>query len=154
MITSVSNPAVKETALLQTKTKARRESGLFAVEGLRLVREVPKEDVARAFATADLVIARAGASTCFELAAVGKPALLIPLPSALRNHQHFNAEAFVAAGAADEGKQDEITPRAIANYILNKVSHPHILMRMAERMKSLATPEAAQRVADLVERTI
>ena len=113
-----------------------------------------EHEMARAFATADLVIARAGASTCFELAAVGKPALLIPLPSALRNHQHFNAEAFVAAGAADEGKQDEITPRAIANYILNRASHPHILMRMAERMKSLATPDAAQRVADLVERTI
>jgi len=111
-----------------------------------------EHEMARAFATADLVIARAGASTCFELARVGKPALLIPLPSALRNHQHYNAEAFVAAGAADEGKQDELTPRALANYILNKIEHPHQLMRMTERMRALATPDAARQVADLVER--
>ncbi len=109
-------------------------------------------EMPRAFATADLVIARAGASTCFELACTGKPAFLIPLPTALRNHQHYNAEAFVAAGAADEGKQDEITPRALANYIINRVEHPHVLMRMAERMKSLATPDAAKKLADLVER--
>ena len=128
--------------------------GRYVAAGIQSRVNAFEHEMARAFATADLVIARAGASTCFELAAVGKPALLIPLPSALRNHQHFNAEAFVAAGAADEGKQDEITPRAIANYILNKVSHPHVLMRMAERMKSLATPDAAQRVADLVEKTI
>ncbi len=128
--------------------------GRYVAAGIQSRVNAFEHEMARAFATADLVIARAGASTCFELAAVGKPALLIPLPSALRNHQHFNAEAFVAAGAADEGKQDEITPRAIANYILNRVSHPHVLMRMAERMKSLATPDAAQRVADLVERTI
>ena len=111
-----------------------------------------EHEMARAFATADLVIARAGASTCFELSSVGKPAFLIPLPSALRNHQHFNAEAFVEAGAADEGKQDEITPRGLANYILNRAQHPHILLRMAERMKAMATPDAAKRVADLVER--
>ena len=69
MITSVSNPAVKETALLQTKTKARRESGLFAVEGLRLVREVPKEDVARAFATEAFASSEEGVSLCMRLSA-------------------------------------------------------------------------------------
>ena len=110
--------------------------------------------MARAFATADLVIARAGASTCFELARVGKPAILIPLPSAMRNHQHYNAEAFVAVGAADEGKQDELTPRSLANYILNKAEHPYLLMRMAERMRSMSVPDAARRVADLVERSV
>ena len=113
-----------------------------------------EHDMARAFATADLVIARAGASTCFELARVGKPAILIPLPSAMRNHQHYNAEAFVAVGAADEGKQDELTPRSLANYILNKAEHPYLLMRMAERMRSMSVPDAARRVADLVERSV
>ena len=53
-----------------------------------------ESEMADAFASADIVVARAGASTCFELAACGKPALLIPLPSAVRNHQHFNADAF------------------------------------------------------------
>lgn len=111
-----------------------------------------EHEMANAFATADLVIARAGASTCFELAAAGKPAFLIPLPSSMRNHQHYNADSFVSAGAADEGHQDVLTPRTLANYILNKVAHPEALAKMSERMKSLAKPDAAKRVADLVEK--
>ena len=51
----------------------------------------------RAYASADLVICRAGASTCFELCLLGKAALLIPLPTAVRNHQHANAAALVKA---------------------------------------------------------
>lgn len=125
--------------------------GRYAAAGISSRVNAFEHEMARAFASADLVIARAGASTCFELARAGKPAFLIPLPSALRNHQHFNAEAFVAAGAADEGKQDEITPRAIANYILNKIEHPHLLMKMAECMRAMSVPDAAGRVADLVE---
>ena len=69
MITSVSNPAVKETVLLQTKAKARRESGLFVVEGLRLVREVPPEDVVRAFAAEGFAASEEGAALCERLGA-------------------------------------------------------------------------------------
>ena len=112
-----------------------------------------EREMARAFASADLVIARAGASTCFELAACAKPALLIPLPSALRNHQHFNAEAFAAAGAADEGIQDRLTARQLARYILERIDNPARLAAMASRMRALAVPNAASRVADLVETT-
>ena len=110
-----------------------------------------ENEMANAFATADLVVARAGASTCFELAACGKPSLLIPLPSALRDHQHHNAEAFAAKGAADEGIQAKLTPDAVCRYILDRYDHPEKLARMSERMRSLATPDAAARVADLVE---
>ena len=104
-----------------------------------------------AFASADLVIARAGASTCFELAACGKPSLLIPLPSAMRNHQHLNAEAFAAKGAADEGVQDKLSPRQLCRYLLQHYDHPERLATMREKMRALATPDAAARVADLVE---
>ncbi len=69
MITSVSNPAVKETVLLQTKAKARRESGLFVVEGLRLVREVPPEDVVRAFAAEGFAASEEGTALCERLGA-------------------------------------------------------------------------------------
>ena len=110
-----------------------------------------EHEMGRAFATADLVIARAGASTCFELALVGKPAFFIPLPSALRNHQHFNALSFVKAGGADEGIQDSLTPRALANYILHKILHPEELAQRALAMRLAATPDAAAKVADLVE---
>ena len=108
-----------------------------------------EREMADAFASADIVIARAGASTCFELAACGKPALLIPLPTAMRNHQHYNAEAFAASGAADEGFQAKLSPRQICRYLLDKYDHPERLKTMSERMRMLATPDAAAKVADL-----
>ena len=112
-----------------------------------------EREMGQAFATADMVVARAGASTCFELARVGKPAFFIPLPSAVRDHQHFNAQAFVQAGAADEGIQESLTPRALANYILHKIDHPEELAKKASAMKALSVPDAAAKVADLLERT-
>ena len=108
-------------------------------------------EMGRAFATASMVVARAGASTCFELARVGKPAFFIPLPSALRDHQHFNAQAFVQAGAADEGIQAALTPRALANYVLHKITHPEELSKKAAAMLAMAVPDAASKVADLIE---
>lgn len=112
-----------------------------------------EQNMADAFASADIVIARAGASTCFELATCGKPAILVPLPSATRNHQHFNAAAFVSKGAADEGVQEKLTPKQLCRYLLDKYDHPEKLLAMAAKARGLAIPDAAARVADLVERT-
>ena len=108
-------------------------------------------EMADAFASADIVISRAGASTCFELAACGKPAFLIPLPTAMRDHQHFNADAFAASGAADEGVQANLSPRQICRYLLGKYDHPESLEAMRGKMLALAAPDAAVKVADLVE---
>ena len=107
--------------------------------------------MADAFKTADVVVARAGASTCFELAACAKGAFLIPLPTALRNHQHFNAEAFVAVGAADEGIQSELAANQLCRYLLQKYDHPEKLAEMSGKMRALATPDAATKVAELIE---
>ena len=109
-----------------------------------------EREMANAFASADLVVARAGASTCFELAACGKPVLFIPLPSAMRDHQHYNAEAFAAKGAADEGFQDKLTPRSLARYLNNIINDRMRLEKMSEKMRALSTPDAARRVADLI----
>ncbi len=124
----------------------------YAAAGIPARVQAFEHEMGRAFATADIVIARAGASTCFELALLGKPAFFIPLPGALRNHQHFNAMSFVKAGGADEGNQDELTPRALANYIAHKMQHPEELAVKAAAMKSSATPDAAANVADLLEK--
>ena len=70
----------------------------------------------------------------------------------MRNHQHFNAAAFTAKQAAAEGIQDELTPRALSNWLLHKAENRDSLAKMAEGMRALARPEAADRVADLVER--
>ncbi len=123
----------------------------YALRGIDARVHAFEREMGRAFATADVVIARAGASTCFELALVGKPTMFIPLPSALRNHQHFNAEAFVKAGAAFEGRQESLTPRSIANWILQKIDHPEALDPLKDGMHRMATPDAAARVADIVQ---
>lgn len=133
--------AADEQAVLAKYAKAALPSRVHAFE----------REMANAFASADIVVARAGASTCFELAACGKAALLIPLPSAMRNHQHFNAEAFVAKGAADEGIQAKLSPRQLCRYLLDKYDRPSRLAEMAAKIKALATPEAAAKVADIVE---
>ncbi len=111
-----------------------------------------EHEMGRAFATADVVVARAGASTCFELALTGKPAFLIPLPTAMRNHQHYNAAAFAERQAAAEGRQDELTPRSLANWLLHKAENRYSLAEMSRRISALAVPDAAAKVADLVER--
>ena len=133
---------VKDETLVMTEyTKVALPARVHAFES----------EMANAFASADIVVARAGASTCFELAACGKPAFLIPLPTAMRNHQHFNADAFAAKGAADEGLQAQLAAKQICRYLLEKYDHPDHLVRMAEKMKTLATPDAVAKVADLVE---
>jgi len=135
------------------QTGAADESAIAAIyssKGISARVNAFEREMGRAFATADVVVARAGASTCFELARVGKPAFFIPLPSAVRNHQHFNADAFARNGAASEGRQDSLTPRAIANWILHKIEHPEALEKIAEKMRAMATPDAAARVADIV----
>ena len=136
----------------QTGVKDEGEvMGAYAAAGVPARVHAFEDEMANAFASADVVIARAGASTCFELAACGKPALLIPLPSAVRDHQHFNAEAFAAAGAADEGVQAKLTASSVCRYLRHKAEHPESLAARTAKMKALATPDAAARVAALIE---
>ncbi len=126
----------------------------YAAAGLMSRVQAFEREMASAFASADIVVARAGASTCFELAMCGKPALLIPLPTSMRDHQHYNAQAFVRGHAADEGIQAELTGRSIERYIMHKVKHPEELARMSSAMKVIgerSVAGAAGRVADLVE---
>lgn len=110
-----------------------------------------EKDMAGAFATADVVVARAGASTCFELSACAKPAFLIPLPSAARDHQTRNADVFVAKGAAGEGIQAKLTSVAVCQWLLDKYDRPDRLAAMSANMRKLSVPDAAARVAEMVE---
>jgi UDP-N-acetylglucosamine--N-acetylmuramyl-(pentapeptide) pyrophosphoryl-undecaprenol N-acetylglucosamine transferase len=108
-------------------------------------------EMGRAYASADLVIARAGASTCFELCLLGKPALLIPLPTAMRDHQRLNAAALVRTGGADAAIQSELTGRTIMRYILNKKNNPGRLSAMSQALAALSPKDATQRVAQVLE---
>lgn len=149
----LANRGRKLYVIHQTGVKDEAEiSRSYAAAGVLARVNAFEHEMGRAFATANVVIARAGASTCFELALTGKPAFLLPLPSALRNHQHYNAAAFAAKQAVAEGKQEDITPRSLANWLLRRAEHPELLAKMSARILGLAYPDAAARVADLVER--
>ncbi|MGE0132136.1 MAG: undecaprenyldiphospho-muramoylpentapeptide beta-N-acetylglucosaminyltransferase [Blastocatellales bacterium] len=104
------------------------------------------------FARADLVISRAGATTVAELAAAGKPAIMIPFPFAADDHQRKNAEAIERAGAGRMILQAELTHERLAKELLWLVRDPQQLNRMAEASRSLGHPDAAKRVVDLAMR--
>lgn len=108
-------------------------------------------DIAERLARASLVIARAGASTVAELAVSGRPAILVPLPDAIDDHQSANAHALTAAGAAWVIAQSALTPAALGTTIAGLLESPEALTRAAEAAVGMARPEAAIRLAELVE---
>ncbi|MCX8145965.1 MAG: undecaprenyldiphospho-muramoylpentapeptide beta-N-acetylglucosaminyltransferase [Azovibrio sp.] len=104
------------------------------------------DDMAGAYAWADLVICRAGALTVAELAAVGVPAILVPYPHAVDDHQTGNARFLTLAGGAFLLPQAELTPEAVA--LIGNYSR-HQLREMAEKARALAKPDAARAVAQV-----
>ncbi len=100
-----------------------------------------------------LVIARAGASTIAELTAAGRPAILVPLPSATDDHQTYNAREMARAGGARMIAQAKFTPVELAKQMQKLGLEPAALAKAAERAKSAGRPDAARDLADLVERT-
>jgi UDP-N-acetylglucosamine--N-acetylmuramyl-(pentapeptide) pyrophosphoryl-undecaprenol N-acetylglucosamine transferase len=108
------------------------------------------EDMAAAYRFADLVVSRAGASTIFELAATGRPAILIPYPHAANRHQEMNAMALVRSGAADMVRQDSLTAGVLAQRIEAYMDDPKPLKAMGERAREMAREHAAEQIVDLL----
>lgn len=108
-------------------------------------------DIFTEFAKADLVICRAGATTCAELAAAGKASIMIPLPTAADDHQRKNAEAMRAAGAARMILQSELSGHSLAQAILELASSLEEITKMEKAARKMAKPDAAERTADLIE---
>ncbi|HUY82182.1 MAG TPA: undecaprenyldiphospho-muramoylpentapeptide beta-N-acetylglucosaminyltransferase [Acidobacteriaceae bacterium] len=112
------------------------------------------DDMPRRFEAADLVLARSGASTVAELAAAGKPSLLVPFPQAADDHQRKNAEAMVAAGAANMLLEHAITPERLRGMLVERLEDRAGLERMSEAAKRLAHPDASRRIAEMVKAMI
>jgi len=110
-------------------------------------------DMGTAYAAADLVVCRAGATTIAELAALGKPAILVPYPYAADDHQRANAESLVRAGAARMVLDAEATPDRLAAEV-RALRAPGVLAEMSRHMRTLARPDAADRVLDTLEELI
>ena len=104
------------------------------------------DDMAGAYGWADLVICRAGALTVAELAAAGVPAILVPYPHAVDDHQTANARFLVKVGGAFLCPQGELTPESVA--LIRNYSRGQLL-EMAEKARALAKPDATAAVAQL-----
>ena len=110
-------------------------------------------DMSGRLGAAHLVIGRAGASTCCELAVAGRPSILIPLKIAADDHQRFNAKLLADAGGAEVAAEDVLTVDVLASALTKLLGDPNRLSRMAKAARSVAAPDAAERLADLVEKT-
>jgi UDP-N-acetylglucosamine--N-acetylmuramyl-(pentapeptide) pyrophosphoryl-undecaprenol N-acetylglucosamine transferase len=105
-------------------------------------------DMGRQLGDADVIVCRAGATTLAEVAAAGRPSILIPLPTATDDHQRRNAEAIAAAGAADLLLQKDATGSMLARRILSLANDPAARARMARAARALARPDAAKVIVD------
>lgn len=108
------------------------------------------KEMGKAYCAADFVIARAGAATCAELSACGLPALLIPLPSARRDHQTVNARSLEKRGGVDVIVEKDLSEEWFVDYVEKCASNPEKLSRMAQAQKECAVPDSAEKIAELV----
>ena len=131
--------------LVQTSTPTLPDDGL-------VYEQIPYEErMDLVLAAADLLIGRSGGTTVAELAEVGLGAVLVPLPIAPRDHQTANAAALVRVGAAILVPDDELTGRRLVCELLPLLDDPVSLVAMGNAAATLAHPDAADRVAELVE---
>ncbi|WP_374528101.1 undecaprenyldiphospho-muramoylpentapeptide beta-N-acetylglucosaminyltransferase [Novosphingobium sp.] len=138
-------------------TQQCRPEDIEAVRARYAAHDIPAElgtyfeDMATRLADAHLFIGRAGASTVAELTAVGRPAILVPLPIATDDHQAFNTGEIAAAGGARMIRQDRFTPSELAKQIQAIAMNPETLATAAHAAWNCGYPNAASDLADLVE---
>jgi UDP-N-acetylglucosamine--N-acetylmuramyl-(pentapeptide) pyrophosphoryl-undecaprenol N-acetylglucosamine transferase len=108
-------------------------------------------DMMSEFERANILICRAGATTCAEIAASGKAAIMIPLPTAADDHQRKNAEAMQNAGAAKMLVQDGLTPELLASTLTHLAGSPEKIAAMEKAARKLAREDAAERTVDIIE---
>ena len=107
-------------------------------------------DMSLAFSACDLALARAGGTSIAECTALGIPSLLVPLPHAVDNHQHFNARVLEYHGAGVLLEQDTLSPHGLARHLAELLGDKLRLSYMAGRSRRLGVPRAASVVADRI----
>jgi len=133
------------SAAFEQMRDAFRESGLDG-EVVPFIQDMPA-----AFAAADLIVCRSGAGAVSELAAAGKPSVLVPFPHAADDHQTPNAEALARAGAARMVRDAELTGQSLFAAVKQLAKASGELARMAEAARQFARPGAAARAAEILE---
>ncbi|HQT66763.1 MAG: undecaprenyldiphospho-muramoylpentapeptide beta-N-acetylglucosaminyltransferase [Rhodospirillales bacterium 20-60-12] len=127
---------------------------IFAAAGLHATLSPFFDDVARRLAAAHLIIARAGASSVAEIATAGRPALFIPLPTAIDDHQRANADALVAAGGGWRLDQAGLSAETLARQIEICLSDPEDLVQRAQAAQRFGRPDATEKLAALVQTSL
>lgn len=108
-------------------------------------------DIFVEFAKADLLICRAGATTCAEVAAAGRAAIMIPFPGAADDHQRKNAEALLDKNAARMILQADLSGETLAREIRSLIERPENIIAMSAAARKMARPDAAAATVDLIE---
>ncbi len=144
---------------LRVSQQAREEDvprvrAFYAAEGIEAEIKTFFDDVPARMAEAQLVIARAGASTLADLTVIGRPAVLIPFAAAAEDHQTANARGLEAAGAAEVMPEARLTPEALSERIAGILADPGRALAMARSALALGKPDAALRLAGLVEELV
>ncbi|MBE9216556.1 undecaprenyldiphospho-muramoylpentapeptide beta-N-acetylglucosaminyltransferase [Plectonema cf. radiosum LEGE 06105] len=103
---------------------------------------------------ANLAISRSGAGSVTELAVCGTPAILIPYPYAAEDHQTYNAQVYTTAGAGILFQQKELTTQKLQNQVLELLQSPEKLQQMSAKAKTVAVPESAEKLAQLVREVV
>ncbi len=127
----------------------RRRYGPLLGQGVRVAPFI--EDMAAAYAWADLVLCRCGALTIAELAIMGRPSILVPLPHAIDDHQTANAHALTDCGGATLLQQSDMNEQSVHDVLQRLLADPPRLSVMAAAALASATPDAAERVSDCCE---
>ena len=146
---------LRDRLTIQQQTRAESIDGARAIyQDAGVVFELAPffRDMAGRLAKAHLVIGRAGASTVCELAVAGKPAILIPLKIALDDDQGQNAALLADAGAAVVLREDDLSVESLAAALTTLLDDPARLAAMSKAARSVARTDAAERLADLVEK--
>lgn len=103
------------------------------------------------FSRADIIISRAGATTCAEIAAAGKAGIMVPLPTAADDHQRKNAEAMQKHGAVRVILQSELSGERMAGELTELIRNPELIREMGAAARTMARPDAARATVDLIE---
>jgi len=111
-------------------------------------------NIGEIYAQTDLAICRSGAATCAELSAFGIPALLIPYPHAIHDHQTENARAMEKAGAADMVPEKDLSDEWLATYITQMIKREDLRRKMSDASRARATGNGAEKLADVVEQVV
>ncbi len=150
-------PFLKESGIAFEITHQTGDADLEKVRGAYAENAIDADirpyisNMVEEFDRADVIISRAGATTCAEVAAAGKASIMVPLPSAADDHQRKNAEAMQKHGAVRVILQVNLSGERLANELKELIGDPQTIVKMGVAARTISRPDAAKATVDLIE---